>query len=398
MEVEAVTHALCWITSKDDSWITHAVILTDSMSLLRKLEWETKTLPVSTKPRTLHHQSTGRERHGHHTSVSWRWEAWTSHHRSTGGERRGHHAINEVEERGVDITPSVNWRREVWPSHHRSTGGERCGHHTIGQLEERGVAITPSVNWRWEPWTSHHWWSGGEGHRHHTIDWLEVRGMDITRSMKWRRGMWPSHHWSTGGERSGHYTISQLEVRGVDITTSVSWKRGAWKEAVLNNLPWKEERGPSSGRHVRMYSCVCRCVSCSCTYLCMCICVFQLGGFGIPFWAMGSLLISCAGLTSILLPSRPGIFHLPLLLAWVVVVLFIDLNEEFGWQKVKVLLHVHYSSHNLANRHDDKRCVLSWQMWFSWQKFCHDKNYPCGTSCQWYSVSGDSPVSCAGHG
>ena len=77
----------------------------------------------------------------------------------------------------------------------------------------------------------------------------------------------------------------------------------------------------------------------------MCICVFQLGGFGIPFWAMGSLLIGCAGLTSILLPSRPGIFHFPLLLACfvVVVVLFFDLNEEFGSQKVKVLLHVHYS-------------------------------------------------------
>ena len=79
----------------------------------------------------------------------------------------------------------------------------------------------------------------------------------------------------------------------------------------------------------------------------MCICVFQLGGFGIPFWAMGSLLIGCAGLTSLLLPSRPGLFHFLLLLARfvvvVVVVLFFDLNEEFGCQKVKVLLHVHYS-------------------------------------------------------
>ena len=33
MEVEAVTHALRWIVSRGDSHTTHAIILTDSMSL-----------------------------------------------------------------------------------------------------------------------------------------------------------------------------------------------------------------------------------------------------------------------------------------------------------------------------------------------------------------------------
>ena len=45
MLVEAVTHALRWITSSGDSRITHAIVLTDSVSLLRnlKVEWEALT-------------------------------------------------------------------------------------------------------------------------------------------------------------------------------------------------------------------------------------------------------------------------------------------------------------------------------------------------------------------
>ena len=38
MEVEAVTHAIQWLASQRDARITHAVILTDSMSRLQKLE------------------------------------------------------------------------------------------------------------------------------------------------------------------------------------------------------------------------------------------------------------------------------------------------------------------------------------------------------------------------
>ena len=118
MEVEAVIHALCWIASRGDSQTTHAIILIDSMSLLqkvksgmgspdwnesmvdihlRKLLWvycpghagvkgndradrlagkatltsglllgrsgveKLETPPAGTKPRTSHHQSSGRE-------------------------------------------------------------------------------------------------------------------------------------------------------------------------------------------------------------------------------------------------------------------------------------------------------------------------------------------------
>ena len=38
MEVEAVTHALRWIASRGDSQPTHAISLTDSVSLLQKVK------------------------------------------------------------------------------------------------------------------------------------------------------------------------------------------------------------------------------------------------------------------------------------------------------------------------------------------------------------------------
>ena len=52
MEVEAVTHAIQWLTSQRDSQITHAIILTDSMNLLQRwnLEW---TAPTGTQPCTV---------------------------------------------------------------------------------------------------------------------------------------------------------------------------------------------------------------------------------------------------------------------------------------------------------------------------------------------------------
>ena len=38
VEVEAVTHTLRWIASRSDSWIAHAILLTDSISLLEKVK------------------------------------------------------------------------------------------------------------------------------------------------------------------------------------------------------------------------------------------------------------------------------------------------------------------------------------------------------------------------
>ena len=43
MDVEEVTHVLHWIASRGDSQTTHDILLTDSMSLLQKVEWEAQT-------------------------------------------------------------------------------------------------------------------------------------------------------------------------------------------------------------------------------------------------------------------------------------------------------------------------------------------------------------------
>ena len=52
MEVEAVTHGIQWLASQPDAQITHAIILTDSMNFLRKvnLEW---AAPTGTQPCTI---------------------------------------------------------------------------------------------------------------------------------------------------------------------------------------------------------------------------------------------------------------------------------------------------------------------------------------------------------
>ena len=44
MEVEAIAHAFRWIALRGDSQTTHAIILTDSMSLLQKVEWKAQTV------------------------------------------------------------------------------------------------------------------------------------------------------------------------------------------------------------------------------------------------------------------------------------------------------------------------------------------------------------------
>ena len=44
-EVEAVTHALRWVASRGDNQTTHAIILTDSMSLLQT-DWDVSMVDI----------------------------------------------------------------------------------------------------------------------------------------------------------------------------------------------------------------------------------------------------------------------------------------------------------------------------------------------------------------
>ena len=39
-----------------------------------------------------------------------------------------------------------------------------------------------------------------------------------------------------------------LRAQATDVTPSIAWRREAWKEEALNDLPWEDERGPSSVR------------------------------------------------------------------------------------------------------------------------------------------------------
>ena len=45
MDVEAVTHALRWVASRGDNQTTHAIILTDSMSLLQT-DWDVSMVDI----------------------------------------------------------------------------------------------------------------------------------------------------------------------------------------------------------------------------------------------------------------------------------------------------------------------------------------------------------------
>ena len=56
MEVDVVTHAIQWLASQRDAQITHAVIFTDYMNLLKKMEsgmgcpdWQTAMQSSATK-------------------------------------------------------------------------------------------------------------------------------------------------------------------------------------------------------------------------------------------------------------------------------------------------------------------------------------------------------------
>ena len=62
----------------------------------------------------------------------------------------------------------------------------------------------------------------------------------------------------TGGQSSPHQWLAYLKCweawdttcrhKAKDITPPIAWRREAWKEEALDDLPWKDERGPSSIR------------------------------------------------------------------------------------------------------------------------------------------------------
>jgi len=63
-------------------------------------------------------------------------------------------------------------------------------------------------------------------------DWREKQPSQVacfSEDLKW---------WGAWDTTCGH--------KAKDITPSIAWRREAWKEEALDDLPWKDERGPSS--------------------------------------------------------------------------------------------------------------------------------------------------------
>ena len=121
MEVEAVTHAIQWLASQRDAQITHAIILTDSMNLLQKVEsgmgcpdWHTAMHSLRLE-RLL-------------------WIYCPGHPGVSGNERADRLAST------ADITSGLQLgRAEVLRGLRNFLSTDKPEHHSIDRLKERGV-------------------------------------------------------------------------------------------------------------------------------------------------------------------------------------------------------------------------------------------------------------------
>ena len=120
MEIEAVTHALWWIVSRGDSQTTHAVILTDSMSLLQKMKRWMESLDWNVSMVAIHLRKLPWAYYPGHAGV--KGNDWAD--RLVGKQPSQVACISEdlncwgawdttCRHKAKDITPLI-WRREVW--------------------------------------------------------------------------------------------------------------------------------------------------------------------------------------------------------------------------------------------------------------------------------------------
>ena len=111
--MEAVTHALHWIASRGDIQTTHAIILTDSVSLLQKSEkWNGKAKLVRVDGRHPPSKTPVRVLPWTCRSEGKRPSRWTggqsnphmlrSLRHYLRAQSQGHHTIDRLEERGVE--------------------------------------------------------------------------------------------------------------------------------------------------------------------------------------------------------------------------------------------------------------------------------------------------------
>ena len=123
MDVEAVTHALCWIASRGDSQPTHAIILTDLVSLLQKVksgmgspDWNMSMVNVHLWKLLWvycpgHAGMKGNDRADTETGRQSNPHKWLAASRKRSVEKLETLAVGI---KAKDITPSIAWRREAW--------------------------------------------------------------------------------------------------------------------------------------------------------------------------------------------------------------------------------------------------------------------------------------------
>ena len=123
--MEAVTHALRWDASRGDSRTTHAVIVIDSMSLLKKKEeWKMEWKAHSRMCRCRWHPP---------SKTSVRVLPWTCRcegkrpSRQTGGQSNPHKWLAFRKIWSVEKLETLPAGTKPRTSHHRSPGGERRG-------------------------------------------------------------------------------------------------------------------------------------------------------------------------------------------------------------------------------------------------------------------------------
>ena len=120
MEVDAVTHTIQWLASQRDAQITHAIVRTDSMNLLQKVEYGMGCPDWHTAMHSLRLQRIV-------DLLSWAL-------RSQGNERADRVAST------ADITSGLQLgRAEVLRVLRNFLNMDRPGHHSIDCLKERGV-------------------------------------------------------------------------------------------------------------------------------------------------------------------------------------------------------------------------------------------------------------------
>ena len=215
MEVEAVTHAIQWLASQRDARITHAIILTDSMNLLQKVESGMGCPDWHTAMHSLRLQRL-------------LWIYCPGHAGVSGNERADGLAST------ADITSGLQLgRAEVLRGLRNFLSTDKPEHHSIDRLKERGV-------------------EKGSG-RHSTLQGRErsvfnqtnigtVSRATLGRLLRdWAERVWafPSATMPSWAETETVGLGAWCRHHCCSMTTMLGWALGATITAAITAVPWQ---------------------------------------------------------------------------------------------------------------------------------------------------------------